>query len=110
MFRPWLQPGGAALIEMRPSVVLLGFLLGSAGAITFALAGVVIVFGLLRFEHPRLDGELPALLLNFSLFALLTALAGASFYGEIKGSVWRRAAQVALLAGVAFIAWVHWPS
>ncbi len=110
MFRPWLQPGGAALIEMRPSVVLLGFLLGSAGAITFALAGVVIVFGLLRFEHPRLDGELPALLLNFSLFALLTALAGASFYGEIKGSVWRRAAQVALLVGVAFIAWVHWPS
>ena len=43
---------------MRPAVVVLGFVLGSAVAITFALAGTAIVFVILRSEYPRLDGEL----------------------------------------------------
>ena len=40
---------------MRPTVVVLGFVLGSAAAITFALAGTAIVFVALRSEYPRLE-------------------------------------------------------
>jgi len=46
---------------MRPSVVLLGFVLGSAGAITFGLLGVAVVFTWLLPEYPRLENELPTL-------------------------------------------------
>jgi len=94
---------------MRPSVVVLGFVLGSSGAITFALLGVTVVFGLLRAEYPRLAAELPELLVNLGLFSVLTAIAGVSFYGQLRGAVWRRAAVAALLLGIALVAWVHWP-
>jgi hypothetical protein len=76
----------------------LGFILGSAAAITFALAGTVIVFLALRSRYPRLDSELAPLLANVALFTVLTALAAASFYGEVKRRRWRRLALVGLLA------------
>ena len=81
---------------MRPAVVILGFVLGSAAAISFALAGTVIVFALLRSEHPRLDAEIAPLLTNAGLFVLLTLAAAASFYGELKRRPWRRFAQLGL--------------
>jgi hypothetical protein len=92
---------------MRPAVVILGFILGSAAAITFALVGTTIVFMTLRGEHPRLEGELRPLLVSAGLFALLTAAAGGSFYGEIKLRGWRRAAQAALLVMLAAVAAYH---
>lgn len=94
---------------MRPSVVVLGFVLGSSGAISFALLGVTVVFGLLRAEYPRLGTELPELLVNLAMFSVLTAVAGASFYGQLRNAVWRRAAVTVLLLGIALIAWAHWP-
>jgi len=94
---------------MRPSVVVLGFVLGSSAAISFSLVGVTIVFGLLRGEHPRLAAEMPALLLSGGLFMLLTAAAGASFYGQLRHTPWRGVAVAVLLAGLAFVAWFHWP-
>ncbi len=94
---------------MRPSVALLGFVLGSAAAITFALAGVAVVFTVLRSEYPRLDSELPALLGSLAMFAGLTAVAGVSFYGQIRGAAWRWPALAALLFGLAFAAWFYWP-
>lgn len=94
---------------MRPSVVVLGFVMGSSAAITFALLGVAIVFGLLRADHPELANELPELLVNLAMFSVLTALAGASFYGQLRQRVWRLAAVVALVVGLAAVAWFQWP-
>ena len=95
---------------MRPAVVVLGFVLGSAAAITFALAGTMIVFVVLRSEYPRLEGELHPLLNSLALFALLTIAAGSSFYGEIKQRRWRRIALTGLVAMLAAVAAYHaWP-
>ncbi|MEO8467397.1 MAG: hypothetical protein ABI640_18895 [Gammaproteobacteria bacterium] len=94
---------------MRPSVALLGFVLGSAAAISFALAGVAVVFTVLRSEYPRLDNELPSLLVNLAIFAALTAFAGAAFYGQIRRAAWRWPAHAALFVGLAFAAWSYWP-
>ena len=89
---------------MRPAVVVLGFVLGSAAAITFALAGTTIVFVALRSEYPRLDGEFGRLLISVVAFSLLTGAAGSSFYGELKQRPWRRHAQVLLLSMLAALA------
>ncbi|HEX7237693.1 MAG TPA: hypothetical protein VF405_12070 [Gammaproteobacteria bacterium] len=95
---------------MRPAVVVLGFVLGSAAAITFALAGTTIVFIVLRSEYPRLSDELVPLLTSVALFAALTAAAGGSFYGELKMTRWRRLAQTGLLIALAAVAaYVAWP-
>ncbi len=94
---------------MRPSVALLGFVMGSSAAITFALLGVAIVFGLLRTDHPELSSELPHLLVNLGMFSALTAIAVASFYGQIRERGWRRVAVAALLLALAGVAWFHWP-
>lgn len=88
---------------------MLGFVLGSAAAITFALGGVTIVFALLRAEHPRLQTELPSLLLSLGMFTVLTAVAAASFYGQLRTATWRKFAVGILLLGLAAIGWFHWP-
>jgi hypothetical protein len=89
----------------------LGFVLGSAAAITFALAGTTIVFVTLRSEYPRLQAEFGQLLVSMALFAVLTAVAGSSFYGELKARPWRRIALVGLLGTLAVVAAYHaWPS
>jgi hypothetical protein len=82
----------------------LGFILGSAASITFALAGTAIVFLALRARHPRLNSELEPLLANVALFAVLTAAAAASFYGEVKQRRWRYVALAGLLAMLAAVA------
>ena len=94
---------------MRPSVVLLGFVLGSAAAITFGLFGVAIVFLWLQPEHPRLESELPSLWLSLLMFAVLTGAAALSFYGQLKDAAWRRPAVVALVLGIGAVGWYHWP-
>ena len=95
---------------MRPAVVILGFVLGSAAAITFALAGTAIVFIVLRAEYPRLQEELRPLLISVGLFSLLTAAAGSSFYGEIRERRWRRVALAALVVMLMAVTAYHaWP-
>jgi hypothetical protein len=94
---------------MRPSVALLGFVLGSAAAISFALAGVAVVFTVLRSEYPQLDSELPALFGSLAIFAALTAVAGGAFYGQIRRAAWRWPVHAALLLGLACAAWFYWP-
>ncbi len=92
---------------MRPAVVILGFVLGSAAAITFALLGTMVVFIVLRDEYPRLEAELASLAMSLTLFAALTAAAGGSFYGELRQRDWRRRALVALVAMLAVVAAYH---
>ena len=88
---------------MRPTVAILGFVLGSAGAITFALAGTAIVFTVLRSDHPHLDAELAPLIINLALFGSLTGAAGACFYAELKERSWRRGAWLALALSLAAV-------
>lgn len=95
---------------MRPSVVLLGFVLGSAGAITFGLGGVAVVFTLLRKDYPQLASELPVLLANLAAFGVLTAIAALSFYGQMQRRRWRYAAITGLLIGIGAVAWMHRPT
>jgi peptidoglycan/LPS O-acetylase OafA/YrhL len=88
----------------------LGFVLGSAAAITFALAGTMVVYLVLRSDYPQVEGELRPLLTSLGLFALLTIAAGSSFYGELKQRPWRRVALVALVAALVAVAAYHaWP-
>lgn len=95
---------------MRPTVVILGFVLGSAAAITFALIGTAIVFAVLRSEYPRLEAELRPLSISVVLFALLTVAAGSSFYGELKLKEWRRSSWLALGVMLVAVAAYHaWP-
>ena len=94
---------------MRPSVVLLGFVLGSAGAITFGLLGVAVVFTWLRPEYPGLENELPTLWRNLGMFAALTCVAALSFYGQLRMKAWRWPAILVLLLGIAVVGWIQWP-
>jgi hypothetical protein len=88
----------------------LGFVLGSAAAITFALLGTAIVFFTLRPQYPQLDSELAPLLVSAGLFSLLTAAAAGSFYAEIKQRAWRRRAFAALFVMLVVVAAYHaWP-
>ncbi|HVY64512.1 MAG TPA: hypothetical protein VHH11_06795 [Gammaproteobacteria bacterium] len=93
---------------MRPSVALLGFVLGSTAAISFALAGVAIIFVVLRSEYPRLETELPLLVGSLGIFLALTAMAGASFYAQARRLAWRWLAHVLLGAGLALATWYYW--
>jgi hypothetical protein len=89
----------------------LGFVLGSAAAITFALGGTMIVFVILRSKYPHLEGELRPLMTSLGLFSLLTIAAGSSFYGELKERPWRRVALAALFVTLAAVAAYHaWPA
>ena len=94
---------------MRPSVVVLGFVLGSVASISFGLLGVSVVFAVLSAEHPRLQGEFPFLLGSLAAFSALTVIAAASFYGQLRGAGWRRAAIGALVASLLAVGWFYWP-
>jgi len=75
---------------MRPSVMLLGFVLGSSGAICFGLLGVAFVFFMLGPEHPELKSEIGPLMTHLGRFAALTAAAAVSFEGLLRQRSWRR--------------------
>jgi len=94
---------------LRPSVVLLGFVMGSTGAITFGLLGVAVVFTWLRPEYPRLESELPTLWRSLGMFGALTCLAALSFYAQLRMKDWRWPAIVVLLLGIAAVGWIQWP-
>lgn len=92
---------------MRPLTVLTGIVLGSSAATTFALAATLVVFALLRDEHPQFRSELPLLAVYLAVFAGLTALAGLGFVGLARERPWWRWAQGALWAALAALAAVY---
>jgi hypothetical protein len=94
---------------MRPFTVLIGIVLGSAASLTFGLGAVLIVFCILKGEHPELRREMPQLTVNLLAFAILTAASAYSFLGQAKLSPWRAWAHAATLAGLCVIAAMYWP-
>jgi cyanate permease len=94
---------------MRPLAVLNSIILGSATAITFGLGGVLIVFLVLKGDHPQMSSEFPALVRSSMLFGLLAAASGLSLLGMLRRSRWRWLAHAAMWLVLAGIATFYWP-
>jgi len=94
---------------MRPMAVLLGIIMGSAVALTAALTMSAVVFLLLPEYAARLASERLPLLKALLWAWSLTAVASASFIGELRGRRWRYAAQALLAAMLAALGWIYWP-
>jgi hypothetical protein len=94
---------------MRPFTVLIGIILGSAASITFGLGSVLIVFCVLRGEHPDLSRELPQLLASLAAFAVLTAASAGSFLGQATDRRWRGWAHLATLICLGGVVLMYWP-
>ena len=94
---------------MRPFTVLIGIVLGSAASISFGLGTVLIVFLVLRGEHPELPREMPRLALSFGAFAVLTAASAGSFLGQAKRSSWRGWAHLATGICLCTVILLYWP-
>ena len=94
---------------MGPLGFLTGVVLGSAASIATVLVMVAVIFLVVSSDHPALLEEYRPLVRAAAWFALLAAVSGAAFYGLQKRTAWRWAAQAAMWAGLALIAWVYWP-
>ncbi|NJO12256.1 MAG: hypothetical protein HC872_00935 [Gammaproteobacteria bacterium] len=94
---------------MRPLAVLIGIVMGSAFSIALGLGMVLIIFLILAAERAELAAEFGPLLRALGLFCLLSAAAGASFFGELRGRSWRRLALGALGVSLILVVWVYWP-
>jgi hypothetical protein len=94
---------------MRPFTVLIGIVLGSAASITFGLSTVLIVFFVLRGEHPELPREMPQLARSLAVFGVLTAASAGSFLGQVSRRPWRGWAHVATAVCLGCVVWLYWP-
>jgi hypothetical protein len=95
---------------MRPLTVITGIVLGSCLSITISLVAVLIMFLVLRGEHPRLMAEFDAMRASLALFSAMTAISALSFYGLLIRHKWRLPAQVLMWAGVVLAGFYYWPS
>ena len=94
---------------MRPLTVITGVLLGSSLSIAFSLGAVLVIFGVLGGDHPRLDREFGPLLASFSIFTIMTAISAASFYSLVRQHRLRWLAQSAMWLGFAATGFYYWP-
>ena len=95
---------------MRPLGFVTGVVLGSAASIALVLLMVVLVFAFAAGGQSPAGDEYPALLAAAGLFAVLAGAAAAAFVGQLRERSWRWAAQAAMWALLAAIAWYYWPS
>lgn len=95
---------------MKPSTILFGILLGSAGSIAFGLFAVLCIFLLLKAEEPRVVAEIPELARAAALFTGLTVLAVPAFIGSLRERAWRRIPMGLLVLGIGGVGWYYWPS
>ena len=94
---------------MRPMAVLIGIIMGSAIALTVSLTMSAVVFALLPEYSARLASERLPLLKALFWGWSLTAVAGTSFIGELRGRRWRYGFQVLLAAMLVTLGWLYWP-
>lgn len=94
---------------MRPLTVITGIVLGSCLSITVSLMAVLIMFLVLRGQHPRLEAEFDAMTASLALFSAMTAISALSFYGLLIRHKWRAAAQALMWLGVILTGVYYWP-
>jgi hypothetical protein len=94
---------------MRPMAVLLGIIMGSAVALTASLTMSAVVFLLLPEYWARLASERLPLIKGLLWAWSLTAVASASFIGELRGRQWRYGTQALLGAMLLALGWIYWP-
>ncbi|MGH8314148.1 MAG: hypothetical protein ACRETU_03230 [Steroidobacterales bacterium] len=89
---------------------ILGIVAGSALAIFVCLAMVLVVFLLLRAEHPEFNEELPALLRFTALFAVYGAIGLVALIGQLRGKPWKGWAMAGLVAwsSIVVLATRYW--
>jgi len=95
---------------MKPLAMLIGIVMGSAVSITVALALTLVVFMFLPEYASRIGEEFPPLLRALAGSAVIAAVAGSAFYGEVRTARWRRWPQALLAAVLTLTAWLVWPS
>ena len=94
---------------LNPLAVLLGIALGSSASLFAGLTLTAIVFLLLPEYGDRFAEEWRPLGVGIAWTLVMTAVAAASFVGELKARPWRRRAQWALAALIGLIVWRYWP-
>jgi hypothetical protein len=94
---------------MRPLTVVNAIILGSAAAITFGLTAVLVIYLILRGEHPELASEFGPLVRSSVQFAVLTIVSAVSFVAMFKTLRWRWIAQTAMWFTVLAIGLLYWP-
>ncbi|MDE1923971.1 MAG: hypothetical protein KGI55_11125 [Gammaproteobacteria bacterium] len=93
---------------MRPLTVLIGILLGTSVSITFSLAVVSLISGLLSGSHPELSADIPSLVTLLLMSIFLTAAAAGSFVGELRRRSWRLQAHAATAAVLGVMIFWYW--
>ena len=94
---------------MRPLAVLIGIVMGSTVSIFAALALTGVVVLLVPDDADRLVAERAPLVKAIVLFALASAAAGWSFYGEIRQRRWRFPVHAVLVMVLGATVWMYWP-
>ena len=89
--------------------MLLGILLGTLFAIAFGLMIVCLVFWILRNEEPRLAAEIDSLIVSTSIFVILSVVAGLSFFGSLRQTLWRYLPLAGLWLGLLLAGRYYWP-
>lgn len=94
---------------MRPFVAILGFIAGSLVSLAFGLAVVLLVFWLLRGEHPQFAAELPEVARSCILFFVLAVLSALSFWATVHNLRWRHLSLSVMWLGLAVAGLYYWP-
>jgi hypothetical protein len=94
---------------MHPFTAVLGIVTGSLVSLAFGLGVVLLVFAVLREEHPRFGTELPEVARAFAMFLLLAVLASVGFLGTVRHARWRHGVLSLMWLGLAWVGWYYWP-
>jgi hypothetical protein len=95
---------------MRPLTVLIGIVMGSAVSLAVGLLLTWIVLLFLPEYREELAQEQGPLAQGIVIFTLLSAVAAASFYGEIRDRRWKLATHLGMVLAVSLAVWTYWPN
>jgi hypothetical protein len=104
------MPAAGFLASMHPFTAVLGVVAGSLVSVAFGLGVVLLVFWMLRNDHPQFSAELPEVARAFAMFFALAAAGAIGFLGTVRARAWRYAPLAAMWLGLLLVGWYYWPS